>query len=203
MSTEDLPFPVPLAEFRGFFYRRAQSRRLHVASKIVKHSGRLYLEARSQHFYEDPPIWGRARRVPPMHLTGAARQIDDGLLTVAEGVILLLKAQGYQVIPPNLDPVREETEAEPDYEFTEAGIRERNLERIRQLPLPDGWAWSQFQPGQMLPPGVPDIKGAVYDSTDRHEIAALALEFQEMAAKCTCGADDLRFHQPSCAVTGG
>ena len=186
---------VDLQEFRNYFYRRAQTRQLAVATTIDRRRRRLYLQARLEHFYINKPVWDNVRPVPPLPRTLASPDLTNRYAEIGRRIVTLLRSVGYQVIEPDLGPPPQLPPGEPK-PFDAPDLAAR-------YEAPPGWNWSVFQPGQLLPPGVPDIKGAVYpDDADRFEMAALAVEFQEMSKRCDCGTDDLRYHPPTCAVAG-
>jgi hypothetical protein len=201
ICSDDFELPVELTEFRNFFYRRAQTRRLQVATKISKHTRRLYLQARPKHFYEDPPIWSTARKAPPLPVIAQARKTPDRLVFVAEAVITALRAQGYQIIAPGAGEPEPEPIESP-LAGHDPGVDNVKPFNIWDLPIPESWTRSVYT-NRLLPPGVPDIKGAIYDDDmSREDMVAAAVESREAAARCTCGTEDLRTHPPSCPVWG-
>lgn len=198
ICADTFELPVELTEFRNFFYRRAQSRQLHMTTKISKHTRRLYMQSRKKHFYEEPALWTNARQAPPLPLLSQTRSLESRLSAVGEGVVALLRAQGYQVIAPGAgEPDLSGPVAGPD-----EGIPSTKPFNIWDMPIPEGWTRSVYT-NRLLPPGVPDIKGAIYDDDmSREDMVAAAVEFREAAARCTCGTEDLRTHPPSCPVWG-
>ena len=189
ISPKDFGIPnVDLADLRNFFYRRCQSRSMRVATKISKRDGRLYLQARKEHFYIDGPRWDAVRPVPPLPTLRVHRDMTDRYAALGEAMVSLFRSHGFPVGVPDLPRVLESELPEPEVMPFEKPV----------LPPPPGWSRSQYT-GELLPPGALDVKGATYeDGMSKKDIVDMSYEFAEIAKKCSCGTADLRHHEPSC-----
>lgn len=189
---------VSLMDLRSYAYRRARARGLWVSSVISRRHNRLYLQAHDQPFYGRQSDWDATHPAPAMHLVAGDGPPDAVASDMIEAMAEVFRRHGYTVLPPSYAPV-----LQPPVPDTAPEPRPREKPfNIWDMPVPEGWTRSVYT-NRLLPPGVPDIKGAIYDDDmSREDMMAAAVEFQEAAARCTCGTEDLRTHPPSCPVWG-
>lgn len=181
-----------LANIRLFAYRRAASRGLRLTSATQSVPARLFLQAVHAPGLRGNVNWERAQPAPPMHLVDrlSGRGVAEEWLKVT---LSTLRGLGYRITPPGAPEVPDDVERLAALTAPEV---------LATMPVPEGWTRSQYT-ARLLPPGVPDIKGANYpEDASAREIRQIALEFQEIASRCTCATDDLDKHPPTCEVWG-
>lgn len=175
-----------LPNIRLFAYRRAQLRGVHVSTALERGSRRLYIWATQEHLGRTPLDWSKSRPAPAMHtINGINGQVVAE--EILKSLVTLLRTHGYEVNPPQ----------PPSLPRTAQLAKPLS---VWDLAVPPGWTRSQYT-GQLLPPGVPDIEGAVYeDGETPDEIREGAAEFALIKSRCSCGSSDLRRHDVTCAA---
>jgi hypothetical protein len=173
---------VDLVVLRNCAYRRGYVRGVFVASKIHSKSGQLYLQARDRNFLPTP-TWDQLREAPAMHpLVGTVD--DDALLREAGAAVLAaLRSVGFQITLPGEQPPA--PVAPPPAIPTQ-----------RQ----DNWVEQPMTGDQMLaalqgPQGAGQDEEPVQPGEDP--------DLAWLKSTCTCGTQDIRFHEDSCALVTG
>lgn len=179
-STFAIP-EVDLAELRNCAYRRGYPRKVYVASKIESKSGQLYLQARDRNFLP-APTWDQLREAPAMHpLVGIVD--DQALLREAGSAILAaLRNIGFQITLPGGQPPA--PVAPPPAVPTQ-----------RQ----DNWA-EQPLTGDQLQAALQGPEGA---GQDEEPVQEEDPDLAWLKSTCTCGTQDIRFHEDGCALLTG